>query len=132
MEEQAAALRSAADRSTLTLQGGSDAIASASLQSNIEQFAAAAGVAIGSTEILPALAQGDYRQLGLRLVVNGPYDGLAKLLSEVEASTPPVVIADLQIRALQGRLGARSNNALDANLEVYAFRTSDPSLVTRP
>jgi hypothetical protein len=63
----------------MMLAGASDAVASAALQSRIEPMAAAAGVTIGSTEILPAETRGDDRRIGLRLIVTGTYGSLVKL-----------------------------------------------------
>jgi hypothetical protein len=47
-------LRAAAGTRKITLEGASDAIAAATLQSRIEELATSAGATIGSTESLPA------------------------------------------------------------------------------
>ena len=56
------------------LEGASDAIASANLQSRIEELAASAGATISSTESLPAEVRGGYRRIGLRYVLIGSYE----------------------------------------------------------
>jgi len=56
-----AELRATAGARKVTLEGGSDAIASANLQSHIEELAASVGVTIASTESLPVEVRGGYR-----------------------------------------------------------------------
>ena len=121
-EARVAALRAGGDDKKVTLDGASDAIASAALQGRIESFASGAGVTIGSTESLPAAARGPYRRVGLRLVLNGSYDGIVKLLGRLETAAPPVIVDNLQIHSFQRRPGATPVTALDASIEVYGFR----------
>ena len=54
LRARAAELRAAARTRKVTLDGASDAIASANLESRIEGFASSIGATIGSTESLPA------------------------------------------------------------------------------
>jgi hypothetical protein len=51
-------LRARAGTAKVTLEGPSDAIASANLQSHIAEFAASVGVTVGSTESLPVETRG--------------------------------------------------------------------------
>ena len=120
-------LQSAVDSHQLALPGASDAIASAALQGRIERDAAAAGMTIGSTEILPAQSEGDYRRIGLRLLLSGPYENLIKLVASLETATPPLVIDNLQIRGVIRRLGGPAPTGLDASLDAYGFRIPNAS-----
>jgi general secretion pathway protein M len=132
-------LRTAASASQITLDGASDAIASANLQSRIDGLAASAGATIGSTEALPAENQGGYRRIGLRIAVNGAYDAVVKLLAAIEKGTPPLVLSNLQIHGTAqpsgpsqpsgtGQPGSPPPSArLDAGFEVYGFRSTDAS-----
>ena len=125
-----AALRGAADTSKVTLEGASDAIASAGMQGNIEKLAAATGETIGSAEGLPAKEEGGYRRIGLRLVLNGPYESLVKLLGRLEIATPPLVIDNLQIHSMQRRPGPAtfaSAESVNASVEIFGFRAAQPS-----
>lgn len=126
-----AKLRAAEDSHKLVLEGASDAIASAALQGHMGRFAAGVGVAIGSTETLPAQARGDYRRIGLRLLISGSYASLMKLLAAIETSTPALVIDNLQIRGFVGQLGASSASRLDASLDVYGFRAKTGGIKTQ-
>ena len=127
LRTRVAELRTATDSRKLTLEGASDAVASAALQGRIEQLARAAAVTIGSTEILPAEMQGEYHRIGLRLLMNGPYTSLVQLLAKVETATPPLVVDNLQIRSLARRAAAPALSApgLDASLDIYGFREND-------
>lgn len=128
-------LRSAARSSKLTLEGASDAIASADLQSRIDALASSVGAAIGSSESLPAVARGPYRRIGLRLALSGPYETLIKLLARLEAATPPLVIDNLQIHGVSRRPGlprSEFDQGLDAGVDVYGFRRSEKTVSAKP
>ena len=125
-------LRSAASTRKVTLEGASDAIASANLQSRIEELAASAGATIGSTESLPAEVHGGYRRIGLRYVLSGPYETLVKLLARLESATPPLVIDNLHIHGVLRRPGAPAASGLDAGLDVYGFRGNENPVAARP
>lgn len=125
-------LRATANNDKLTLDGGSDAIASAALQGRIEDLASTNGVVIGSTESLVAPAQGHYHRIGLRLVISAPYAGLINLLGAIESARPPLIIDDLQVHAFQRRAGATPVEMLDATLQVYGFRTDEAEVAAKP
>jgi general secretion pathway protein M len=133
---QVAELHAAARTRKVTLDGASDAIASANLESRIEAFAVAIGATIGSTESLPAETHDGYRRIGLRLALNGPYETLVKLLAKLEEATPPLVVDNLQIHGVLRRPGlpqvAGANIALDAGLDVYGFRSDDKAVAATP
>jgi general secretion pathway protein M len=122
------ALHAAQSALKVTLDGASDAIASANLESRIEALAAGAGATIGSTESLPAATVAGYRRIGLRLVLSGPYETLVKLLATIEAATPPLVIDNLQIHGVLRRPGMPDADSLDAALDVYGFRSNAGSV----
>lgn len=125
LRARVAELRAVVATDKLTLDGASDPIASAALQGRIEALASTAGVTIGSTESMPAEVQGGYRRLGLRLMINGPYESLAKLLAGLEATRPPLIVDNLQVRSFQRRPGTTPIPMLDASLEVHGFRADE-------
>ena len=122
LQARLARLRTAVANHKATLEGDTDAIASAALQGRLEQYAAAVGVTIGSSEILPTQAEGEYHRIGLRLLVNGPYRGLLQLVARIETARPPLAIDNLQIRGMQSAVRRSAAVGLDASLEVYGFR----------
>ena len=125
-------LRATASGRKLTLEGASDAIASASLQSRIEELAVSVGATIGSTESLPAEVRGGYRRVGLRYVLSGPYETLVKFLAKLEAATPPLVIDNLHIHGVLRRPGTPVASGLDAGLDVYGFRSNENPAAAKP
>jgi general secretion pathway protein M len=138
-----AELQASANNRKIALEGSSDAIASANLQSLIDELAASAGVTVASSEGLAPDNRGGYRRIGLRIAVNGDYDNLLALLAAIEKANPPLVIDNLQIRArlqamaiLQSPLAARPANApaatrLDAGFEVYGFRRQQTPVASK-
>jgi general secretion pathway protein M len=126
LRDRVAQLRVAASLSKVTLQGASDAIASADLESRIDALAASVGATIGSTEALPAEARGAYRRIGLRLALSGSYETLIKLMSRLEVATPPLIVDNLQIHGVLRRPGLPQEGgedaALDAGFDVFGFR----------
>jgi general secretion pathway protein M len=125
-------LRAAAGTRKLTLEGASDALAAASLQSRIEELATTVGATIGSTESLPAEARSGYRRIGLRYVLSGPYETLVKFLAKLEAATPPLVIDNLHIHGVLRRPGTPTAAGLDAGLDVYGYRDGEKSVAAKP
>ena len=109
----------------IALDGGSDAIAAANLQSRVEELANAAGVAIGSTEGLAPESRGPFRRIGLRLAVAGEYESLLRLLGAIESTSPPLVVGELQIRSGLRLAGAANGSRIDAGFEVYGFRSGE-------
>lgn len=136
LRAQVAELRAAARIRKVTLDGASDAIASANLQSRIEGFAGRAGVTIGSTESLPAETDDGYRRIGLRFALNGPYATLVKLLARIEAAAPPLIVDNLQVHGVLRRPGlppdGESDFGLDAGLDVYGFRIAGKTAAAQP
>ena len=132
LRARTAELRAAAGTRKVTLEGASDAIASANLQSHIEELATAAGATIGSTESLPGEMRAGYRRIGLRYVLSGPYETLVKLLARLEATTPPLVIDNVHIHGVLRRPGTPAASGLDAGLDVYGFRSNENPVAVKP
>ena len=138
-----AELQASAANRKIMLEGASDAIASANLQSLIDELAASVGITVASTEGLAPENKGVYRRIGLRIAVNGDYDNLLALLAAIDKATPPLVVDNLQIRArLQALAMLQAPNAprppaapaatrLDAGFEVYGFRRQEAPLASR-
>jgi general secretion pathway protein M len=128
----ASELRAAASSRRITLEGATDAVASANLQDRIAELASSAGAMIGSAESLPAEARAGYRRIGLRYVLSGPYETLVKLLATLESATPPLVIDNLHIHGVLRRPNAPAASGLDAGLDVYGFRSNEGMPSAKP
>ena len=142
LRSQLAKLREVTSDRKVVLDGASDAIAAANLQSRIEGLAASSGVAISSTEALPPEARGPYRRIGLRIAIGGSYEGVVRLLAAIETTATPLILDNLQIhstlqtRVLQPRAvllpqrGVQPVNPtdppkVDAGFEVFGFRSNE-------
>jgi general secretion pathway protein M len=139
LHARASELRAAAGARKVTLEGASDAIASANLQGRIEELAASAGATVSSTEGLPAEVRGGYRRIGLRYVLVSSYETLLRLLAKLKAATPPLVIDNLHIqgglrvsRRGQPATQGLATPALNAGLDVYGFRASENPVAAKP
>jgi general secretion pathway protein M len=131
-----AELQAAATTRKIALDGASDAIAAANLQSRIEELASAAGVTIGSTEGLAAENRGAYRRIGLRLAISGDYDAMVKLLAAIETAAPPLILSNVQFHGVlrqmgQPPMGQPQTSRLDAGFEVYGFRRSETPVAVK-
>ena len=132
LRRRIAELRAGGRDENLMLDGGGDGIALANLQSEVEASAAAAGVAIGSTEGLPAEARGDYRRIGLHLVANGSYAALADLLARLGDAAPPLLVDNLKLHPLATEGGPGAPMRFEAGIDVYGFRAgSEPDAPKR-
>jgi hypothetical protein len=125
-------LRSSAGTHKLTLEGPSDAIASANLQSHIAELAASVGVTISSTESLPPEVRGGYRRIGLRYALSGPYETLVKFLARLDITTPPLVIDNLQLHGVLRRPDTAAASTVDAGLDIYGFRDNKNLVAAQP
>jgi general secretion pathway protein M len=124
-------LHAQAQNRKVTLDGSSDAIASANLESRIEALASSVGATIGSTEALPAEARGPYRRIGLRIVLSGTYETVVKLIATLEETNPPLVIDDLQLHGMLRRPGLPGPQEINGTLDVYGFRADQTAAVKR-
>jgi general secretion pathway protein M len=141
MAEVAASLpelrREAAARSTdttpasATLEGASDALAGAALQSLVDAMSTAAGGHLTSTEALPAEQVGAYRRVALRVAVDAPWPVLARLIQAIERATPRMFVDDLQIHAQPIAETAREP-PLDISFTVLAFRLASAAATVAP
>lgn len=109
------------------LNGASDALASAALQSIIQAKATIASASLASVETLPAEARGgSYRRIGLRISLTVPWPVLVELLRGIEQHTdgmPDIIVDNLQLRAppVQVRV---AGTPISATFSVFALRAA--------
>jgi hypothetical protein len=124
-----AAMRRAGSAPTATLLAGdSDAIAAATLQGVIQDMAATAGATLSSEEVLPAVQQGAFRQIGLRIALSGRWPVLISLLRAIDESDLRLLVDDLEFHAVADAVPgdgvANGHAALAASFVVMAFRAA--------
>lgn len=106
------------------LEGQSDAIAGAALQSQVQRMAAQAGAELNSMEMLPGEQRGANRRIGLRVTTAAQWPVLIELLQAVEQGSPRMLVDDLQLRAPPIEMRA-SNQPISAAFTVFAFRAAE-------
>jgi general secretion pathway protein M len=111
------------------LPGTSDALAAAALQQKLDEMASAAGVRIGSQEILPSSAAGEFRTVGVRVTTNAPWKALVALLLSMARAETPMVVDELSLRGPPAT-SPETTLPVDASFTVTAFR--DPSAASLP
>ena len=80
------------------LTGTNPAIIAAKLQGDVQQIAAAADVALRSSQTLPPAKLGDFQRIGLELELGATPAGLQRLLHRIETATPALFVRKLSVR----------------------------------
>ena len=129
----ASELRGRASALKVTVEGSSDAAASADLQSHIEELDTSIDATISSTEGIPAEVRGSYHRIG-------PRETLVRLFAKLDAATRPLVIDNLHIHSglrVDGRTGRPraaepETSTLNSGPDLCDFRTNENLAVVKP
>ncbi len=116
----AAGARGAGRREAL-LDGGSDAVAAAALQQQLDEMASRAGLRIVSVEVMPPEAAGAYRAIAVRLSVIAPWPALVTLLQAIATAEVPMLVDNLQLRTLP-RNAVDTDAPIDVTFSVIGYR----------
>ncbi len=124
LRQRAASAVSDDRRNGGVLPGSSDALAAAALQQRLDEMAGAAGVRIGSQEILPSAAAGEFRTVAVRITTHAPWNAVVALLLGMAQSETPMVVDELSLRGPPAS-NAEKTLPVDVSFTVTAFR--DPA-----
>lgn len=103
------------------LPGGTDAIAGATLQEQVQAMASSADAQLTSIETLPAEQAGAYRRIGVHVELSAQLAVATALLRQVEEAQPSMLVDDIRLTATP--VGPQNTQLpLDAAFTVYAFR----------
>jgi uncharacterized membrane protein (UPF0182 family) len=118
LETQTKAAKSAG----LFIEGESESIRLAALQSNISAIAAANGIKFRSARNLPSRDKYDLHLVGVQLQLVAPIAKLQKILLDIEQAKPTLFIDSMQITPLAySRITDTDEpGQLDTRLDVYA------------
>jgi general secretion pathway protein M len=111
-------LSKAEEDSSLFLQGESEAIKLASLQSRLSEIVSANGVKLRSARNLPSKERHDLHLLGIQLQFSAPIEKLQVILLAIEEQTPVLLVESLQITPLAISNEEERGN-LDTRLDVF-------------
>lgn len=113
------------DRDQILLQGGTDVIAGANLQSMLQGLATTAGTTIDSAALLPAQQSGALRRISMQVSVTTTWPVLIALLEAIGTAHPDLIVDQISLtNALQAEPSIEP--ALAANFTVTGFRTVAP------
>jgi general secretion pathway protein M len=101
------------------LSGSSTPVATAALQSLVQDIATNAGASLSSVESLPGETVAGYRRVGVKLSLSASWPVLIRFLQSLEQSNTPMAVDDLQIRS-SASSSAADQQPLDAGLSIYA------------
>jgi general secretion pathway protein M len=123
LKQRASSLQASGPPTVAALEGASDALAAATLQSLVGVMADEANVRLVSSETLPAEPAGAWRRIALRLTVDAAWPALVQFMRATESATPRMFVDDLQLRA-QPTVRRNREPALDISLTIEAFRAA--------
>ena len=107
--------------SRLTIDGESNSIRMANLQSLVGGIATANGARLRTVRNLPARDRGEVRILGLQLQFTATIEQVQKIIVAIEAQTPYLLIDGLQITPLAGAFDPGSDvpGMLESRIDVF-------------
>jgi general secretion pathway protein M len=123
LRDAAAEAAGSASKPGALLAGGTDALAAATLQQKLDELATGSGVRIGSEEILPPRADGDYRAVIVRVTLTAPFRGLIALLEAMARAEVPLEADDMRLRGPPVN-GRDLDLPIDASFTVSAYRAA--------
>lgn len=123
LRRQAQAGAGAQTAANATLKDTDDAVASATLQEDVQAMATAAGASLTSVETLPAESAGAWRRIGLRVNLTAPWPVLVRLLQSLDGATPRMLVDDLHVHSTV-LVAHPSALPLQTSLIVFAFRAA--------
>lgn len=108
------------------LDGATDALAGAALQTRLRELAAQSDASLTSTETLPAEAAGGFRRIAVRISTSVAWPVLVRLLDGLAQAAPRMLVDDVQLRAGTAVVGGSPVVPLNVTLTVFAFRSAAP------
>jgi len=121
----------------LLLDGPSDALASAALQTEVKSLVEDAGGKLSSSEVLAPATDGNFHRVGIRVIFSGDLKLVTAVLRGVETSRPVLSVGDFSLHTGGGSAGggkggdenadedagaSAGGDTLAATLDVYGFR----------
>jgi|APTNR8051073442_1049403.scaffolds.fasta_scaffold18753_2 general secretion pathway protein M len=108
------------------LTGDSETLVAAELQNLVRTTVERSGGRLESTQILPAVPEGAFRRVTLRVRMSADTDGLFRILYDLESSLPYLFLDSLDIvsrdrRAARGPQGQVQGGALSVSYDVFGY-----------
>lgn len=110
----------------LLVNGNSDAIAGANLQSALQDLATQSGTSLDSAALAPVQPAGPLRKIGLQVSLTASWPALISFLSAIETASPRMIVDGLSL----SNAGPQDDSAappVQASFTVSAFRAAEGS-----
>jgi general secretion pathway protein M len=119
--EEAERLRARAKLHKGYINGGTAALAGASLQQHIQSVVGSRGGQIFSMQALAHQPDGHHTRVGIRVYLRADTGALQKILYRLESGTPLLIVDQVRVRRLRTSR-QQPNGLLDASFDVYGYR----------
>jgi Tfp pilus assembly protein PilO len=106
----------------LLLNGASDAIAAAALQSNLKEMVEGEGAKITSAAMLPPVTKEGYQRVGVRIAFSGNLQLLTTVLGGIATSHPILGVGNLDLHVAGDSEGGNEDPSLSIALDVFGYR----------
>lgn len=104
----------------LLLQGNTDAVAGANLQSALQTLAANAGTGLDSSQLMAAQQTGALRRIGMQVSVTASYPVVIALLQAIATARPRMIVNSLSLDNTSTAAGGQP--VIEADFTVIGFR----------
>jgi len=104
------------------LEGASDPVAGALLQSTLKEMIEDGGATLSTAELLPAETADKFRRIGLRVSFSGDLNLITAVLSGIESARPVIFVDNLDIRTSRESDGDSAGESYTIALDVHGFR----------
>jgi general secretion pathway protein M len=122
LRKAADALKESSGDQQLLLEGSSDTVAAAMLQSTVKSLIEDGGARLNSAEILPPEKQDPYQKVALRVSFTGDLTLLTAVLRGIETARPVIFVDNVDIRGAGGANQDDGDQSLTIAFDLYGFR----------
>jgi general secretion pathway protein M len=122
LRQAAEDLKAGAADEQLLLEGDSDTVAAATLQTTVKTLIEDGGARLDSAEILPPEKRDPYQKVGLRVSFTGDLTLLTAVLRGIETARPVIFVDNVDIRGEGGAGQDDGGQALTIAFDLYGFR----------
>ena len=123
LQDEAAATQDQASDADLLLDGDSDSVAAAALQSTVKDLVESAGARLISSEVLPSDKRETLQRVGIHVSFSGNLTLLTTVLQGIQLAHPVILVDNVDIQGADGAdQGSGGQKQLAIALDVYGFK----------
>ena len=104
------------------LQGNSDALAAANLQSTVKRQASSKRMEVLSTQILPSKKEAGFTRIALKVRMRGTLENTVQLMHSLETGQPYLFLDNVTIRSIsRRRTGNTAGQMLNVDFDLIGY-----------